>query len=120
VAVPLQQPNKKQRRQDKSTREVAIELWDLLRNYAKQETVDPMKGIGRFLAFGSIGSVLLALGVLFLSLSLLRALQTQTTPHLTGDLNWVPYVATLAVTGLLAALALRAIGRTARREKDDQ
>ena len=79
----------------------ALELWELLRTYAKQETVDPMKGIGRFLGYGSGGSLLLALGVLFLSLSLLRALQTETDDHLTGNLTWVPYVVTLVITCLL-------------------
>lgn len=98
----------------KGASEVATELWDLLKRYAKQETIDPLKGIGRLLAFGAAGSLLLSIGVVFLVLGLLRLLQTQTGPHLTGHLTWVPYLAALAVAALLIALAVRAITKTAK------
>lgn len=117
MAAAPQQPERSAQHREKGTAEVAGELWDLLKTYARQETVDPIKGVGRFLTFGVPGSILLAMGGLFLSLGLLRALQTQTGQHLTGHLNWVPYLVTLVVAGLLAALATRAIGRTGKREK---
>ena len=40
------------------------ELKDLVVAYAKQETIDPIKGLGRFVGFGVGGAVLLGTGVL--------------------------------------------------------
>jgi len=87
------------------------ELVDLLKNYARQETVGPLKGVGRYLAFGIAGSVLLALSVVLLTLALLRALQTETGSVFTGSLNWIPYLITLLFVVLVAFLATRAILR---------
>ena len=33
------------------------EIWGLVRDYAKQETVDPLRSIGRFLAYGLPGAI---------------------------------------------------------------
>ena len=32
--------------------EVATELWSLTKDYARQETVDPLKGVGRYFGYG--------------------------------------------------------------------
>lgn len=102
---------------EKGTGEVVGELWDLLKTYARQETVEPLKGLVRFLALGAAASVLFALGVIFLSLALLRALQTETGAHLAGHLTWIPYLITLAVAGALIALAVGAITKAAKEQK---
>jgi hypothetical protein len=98
-------------RQDKSVPVLAGELWQLSVAYLRQETVVPIKGLARFVAWGVAGSVSLAVGLLFLSLALLRALQTETGSVFTGHLSWVPYVITLAAAGGAAAAAGMAIGR---------
>jgi hypothetical protein len=70
---------------------LGVELRDLVLRYVKQETVDPIKALGRFVIFGVVGSVVFGTGLVILSLALLRALQTQVrTFH--GNLNWLPYV----------------------------
>lgn len=121
MAAPAQQTrqNEPKRQSDKSTAEVMSELWRLVKDYAKQETVDPLKRLLRFVAFGAPGSILLGLGVVLLSLGALRAMQTQTGRHLTGSLNWVPYLVTFVIAAILVALALRAIGKTSK-GKDDK
>jgi len=88
---------------NKSVPQVAGELWNLTKDYARQETLEPLKGIGRYLAFGLAGTVLCSIGVVLLLLSLLRGLQDHTT--LTGNLSWLQYVIVLAVGVALAALA---------------
>lgn len=99
---------------DKSLPALAAELWDLVRAYAKQETIEPVKGIGRFVAFGVAGSVLLGLGTVFFAMALLRALQTEVDTF-DGWWSWAPYVITLVLCGLVIGLAL---SRTsARRSK---
>lgn len=91
---------------DKSLPALAAELWDLVRAYAKQETVEPMKGLGRFVAFGVAGSVLLGMGTLLLALAGLRALQTETDGALDNHLSFVPYLIVLVVCALVIVWAM--------------
>jgi hypothetical protein len=68
--------------------------------YVKQETLDPIKGLLRFVGFGVAGSVAITIGTVMLLVAALRVLQTETgTFH--GNLSWVPYV---IVVGLAAAI----------------
>ena len=85
----------------------AAELWDLVRAYTLQETVEPIKGLSRYAAYGVIGSLLVSLGLLLLILGGLRALQTETGDTFEGNWSWVPYLITLAVTALVIVLVLR-------------
>ena len=97
--------------ESKSMPEVANELWALTKGYARQETVDPLKGVGRYLAYGGIGALLGSLGVILLMLSLLRALQTETGTTFHGNWSWAPYMIVLVVAGAVAAYAFSRISR---------
>jgi predicted cobalt transporter CbtA len=92
---------------------LAGELYDLVRAYAKQETLEPIKGLGRYAAFGVVGSVLLGIGVVLLGVGLLRALQTETGETFDGGWSWAPYVLTLLACAVVAGLA--GMGATRRR-----
>jgi hypothetical protein len=100
--------------QAKSIPEVSSELWELIKDYAKQETIDPLKGVGRYLTFGVPGAVLIGFGVVLLMLAGLRALQTQTGSTFHGSLSWLPYIIMLVVAAGLAALAATRISKTKR------
>lgn len=95
--------------EQKSVPQVLGELKELTVTYAKQETVDPIRGLGRFVGFGVGGSLVLGIGVCLLALSALRALQTETDGTFDDGWSWVPYLITTAVLALLAYLAVRAI-----------
>lgn len=97
--------------QPKSVPEVAGELFELTKAYARQETVDPLKGVGRYLIFGGIGAFIVAIGVVLLMLAGLRALQTETGKTFAGSLSFLPYVIVLAVATLVIAVALSRIPR---------
>jgi len=90
----------------KSIPQVATELWEMSLAYAKQETVDPLKGLGRYLGYGAGGSLVFGLGSILLLLSMLRALQTETGSTFTGSLSWVPYVIVALAAVLLTALVV--------------
>ena len=92
--------------QSKSVVVTAQELWELVVAYFKQETVEPVKSLGRFVGWGLAGSFFWGIGLVLIVLGGLRALQTETDQHFTGHLTWVPYAIALVFCGLIAALAV--------------
>jgi len=103
------------RSESKSIPALVGELWEMTLAYLKQETVEPAKGLGRFVAFGVGGSLVLALGLVIMLLGGLRALQDETGATFTGDLTWAPYGITaggaLVLVGAAAWAAVRGRGR---------
>ena len=97
--------------EQKSMPEVANELWTLTRDYARQETVDPLKGVGRYLGYGGAGALLGSIGVILLMLAGLRALQTETGDTFDGSWSVVPYAIVLVVAVLVVAWAFMRISR---------
>jgi hypothetical protein len=88
----------------------------LLIAYLKQETLDPLKDLGRFVLFGVIGSLAIGVGTVLLLIAALRVLQTETGAF-HGNLSWLPYliVAFLALTVIGAAGWRIVSGPAARR-----
>ena len=84
--------------------------------YAKQETLEPFKALLRFVLFGTLGSVVIALGAVLLLVAVLRILQTETGAF-HGNLSWLPYVivSAIAVVVVVAAALRIAAGPAARR-----
>jgi hypothetical protein len=101
---------------DKSLPTLVTELWELVLAYLKQETLEPLKGLGRFVGFGIAGAAFMSIGLVLLSVALLRVLQIETGTHLTGNWSWAPYGLTLLAVVVVAALAASRIG-TAKRKK---
>lgn len=87
-----------------------FEIKELIVAYVKQETIEPIKGLGRFLAFGLLGSFLLSVGTLMLVLAGLRALQTETGTVFAGNFSWAPYFIVFVVALALGGLTLTRIG----------
>ncbi|WCO69196.1 hypothetical protein PO878_10725 [Iamia majanohamensis] len=94
---------------DRSPVEGATEVWHLVRDYAKQETVEPLKGLVSYLKWGLIGSLLLAIGITELVVALLRAVQSEGASVFDGRWSFVPYIITLVVATVVLLLAKRAI-----------
>ncbi|HEY8215752.1 MAG TPA: hypothetical protein VIH82_01370 [Acidimicrobiia bacterium] len=97
--------------------QLVLELRDLVVTYIKQETVVPLRQLGRYAGFGIGGALLLGLGVVLLGVGGLRALQTETGDTFAGDWSWAPYLivfAALLVGGALSWKARR--GWRARKE----
>lgn len=85
---------------------------DLVRDYAKQETIGPLKGAGRFLGFGAAGALMLAVGLAFVLLGVLRLIQTEVDTATTGRMSWLPYTVVLVLCVVAIILALTRIGKS--------
>ena len=73
------------------------ELIDLVRAYARQETIGELRGTWRWLAWGSVGAVSILLGLLFFLVGVLRLIQTEFIDADSG-LTWVPYFIVVGIT----------------------
>jgi hypothetical protein len=88
------------------------EVVEFVKTYAKQETIGPLKGAGRWIAVGAASALLLGLGLLLLLLGLLRLVQTEFDGLASGGSSWVPYLIVFAVTAVLLAVTLSRINKT--------
>lgn len=94
----------------------AGDVVQLVLDYAKQETLEPLKVLLRFVIFGTLGSFAIALGTVLLLVAVLRILQTETGAF-HGNLSWLPYLIVLAIAVvIMIAAGLRIVaGPAARR-----
>jgi hypothetical protein len=80
------------------------ELIDLVRAYAKQETIGELRGTGRWLAWGAVGGISILLGLLFVLVGVLRLLQSTIFEGSSG-LSWAPYFIVLILTIVLVVFS---------------
>lgn len=92
------------------------ELWEMIGTYVRQETVEPIRAVGRFVAFGTLGALLVGTGVVLLAVGVLRVLQGETGGTFDGNLTWAPYGIVFAVLVVGGVLSLAAIGGRGRRD----
>ena len=97
--------------------QLVLELRDMVVTYVKQETLVPLQQLGRYMAFGIAGSLLLGLGAALIGIGGLRALQTETGETFTGDWSWAPYLIVFVALLLCSALTWKTrVGWRARKE----
>lgn len=97
------------------------EIKDLAVKYIKEETVQPLKDLGRFVAWGTAGSVLVGLGCTLVLFGALRFLQEQFRV-LDGTLSFIPYLIVAVLAGLMILFTIWRItaGASKRRLKDSK
>ncbi len=87
------------------------EALQLVIDYVKQETLTPLRGLGRYILFGVVGSVALAIGLVILAVAFLRFLQGETDGAFDGNLSWLPYLIVTVVVVIVAGAAVLAVSR---------
>ena len=90
--------------------QLVLELRDLVLAYLRQETVTPLKSLGRYILFGIAGALLLGLGVVLLGVGSLRLLQGETGRTFRGDWSWAPYGIVVVALVLGAGVTWKARG----------
>ncbi len=88
------------------------EVIDLVKVYVRQETVGPLKGLGRKVGVGLAGALLIGLGLFFLALGLLRVIQDKVPRLASGALSWLSYLVVVAFCGAVTVIALTRIKKT--------
>ena len=94
------------------------EVVEFVKTYAKQETVGPLKGAGRWLAFGAAGAIALGLGLSLVLLGTLRLVQSEVSDIADGRLSWLPYLIVLLVCVVLLAVTVTQISKTFLNKED--
>lgn len=79
--------------------------------YARQETIEPLKGAARWVAVGSFAATCLGLSMVFLALAVLRLSQDLGGTTLDASWSFVHYFVTLVVVGTLVALSISRISQ---------
>ncbi|GDX14837.1 MAG: hypothetical protein ACO28X_02325 [Ilumatobacteraceae bacterium] len=86
-----------------------VETYELVRDYAKQETIGPLRGAGRWLAFGLMATFFLSVGIVICLIGVLRLSQDLVLnvwfPRRADGLSFVPYLLTLVVGVAVSAVA---------------
>lgn len=84
----------------------------MVKDYARQETIDPLRKAGRWIAFGIAGSLMIGIATAFLTLGLLRLVQTEWPGTFGG--RWtslLPYLFGLLLCVLVAGLAFKRVNK---------
>lgn len=92
---------------------------DLVKEYARQETLGPIKGAGRWLAAGAAGAVLIGTGCVFLVLGALRMVQNEFGRSFRG--KWVsllPYLFAFVVSLVVMGIAAWRISKKKTLQKE--
>jgi hypothetical protein len=93
----------------------------LVKDYARQETLGPLRGAGRWLAIGIAGAVLIGFGSVLLVLGVLRLFQNEMAPTFEGRwMSLLPYVIAFAFSLLVIGLAASRIVKTSLHPKSDR
>lgn len=87
-------------------REALADTFGLIRRYVVQETIGPLRHLGKRLGLAAAGALLTGIGVVLLLLAVLRVLQTETGSFFAGNMSFGPYL----VTAVVAMIVLAAIG----------
>jgi hypothetical protein len=98
-------------------RDSIAELFELVKTYAEQETLGPLRGAGRWLGLGCAAAAVLGLGLTLLMLGLLRLLQTEWESAATGRLSWLPYLIVLVV---LVGIMLITVSRINKKPMNEE
>ena len=101
-------PRPATRRQSASLGEVI----EYVKAYAQQETIGPLKGIGRWIGAGIAGAIALGLGLSMMLLGLLRLIQSEWDSIAEGGSSWLPYFIVLVVAGVLLLFTVMRINKT--------
>lgn len=94
-----------------STTDHVTDVVESVKAYARQETIEPLKGAGRWLAMGTLAALSLGLSIILGALGILRLSQDLGGTTLDGSWSFTHYLITMFVTGIFVAVAFSRISQ---------
>ena len=118
MGVPTTEPADK--KADKPSDDTLGSTIQMVKDYARQETLGPLRGWGRYVAFGAAGSLALGIGVVLLAVGVLRLLQTETTAFSGPATSILAYLITLAACVVVIGLVAWQVSRRRSLQRGDE
>ena len=87
------------------------DLFDSVKQYARQETLEPIKGAVRWVAVGILAALCLGLALVFTALGILRLSQDLGGTTLDGSWSFLHYFITLSIVAILVAVTFSRVSR---------
>ena len=87
------------------------DLYDSVKQYARQETLEPIKGAVRWVAVGTLAALCLGLALVFAALGILRLSQDLGGTTLDGSWSFLHYFITLSIVAILVAVTFSRVSR---------
>lgn len=87
------------------------DLFDSVKQYARQETLEPIKGAVRWVAVGTLAALCLGLALVFAALGILRLSQDLGGTTLDGSWSFLHYFITLSIVAILVAVTFSRVSR---------
>ncbi len=91
------------------------EIRELVTGYARQETLEPLKRLGGYLAWGLAGSICMFLGIVFVGIATLRLTQSIEVFDGSSWASLAPYTFALLVLAVLIGLVYRALSKAKKK-----
>jgi cytochrome c biogenesis protein CcdA len=88
-----------------------VDLFDSVKRYARQETLEPIKGAIRWVGVGSVAALSLGLALVFSALGILRLSQDLGGTVLDGSWSFLHYFITLSIVAILVAVTFSRVSR---------
>lgn len=86
-----------------------VDLVDSVKSYARQETIDPIRGAARWVMVGTVAAACLGISLVMLTLGVLRLSQDLGGTALDGSWSFVHYLIALVVVSIMVAMSLSRI-----------
>ncbi len=87
------------------------DLYDSVKQYARQETLEPIKGAFKWVAVGSVAALCLGLALVYLALGILRLSQDLGGTALDGSWSFIHYFITLCVVTVLVVVTFSRVSQ---------
>lgn len=98
-------------------RDAVGQVTRMVRQYVVQETLGPLRNIGRRLGLGLAGALLSGLGLILFLIGVLRLLQTETGSVFAGNYSFAPFMLTALVALCAGGIMGYGFSRVARRSR---
>jgi hypothetical protein len=100
------------RRRRLSSTDQVVDVIDTVKAYARQETIEPLKGAARWVAVGSLGALSLGLALIYVTMAVLRLSQDLGGTVLDGSWSFVHYFITLVILSVLVGITFSRISQS--------